>query len=337
MPGTSKHQVLRHGGIFIHEFRAHMLPYSTHFAASPGFGLGLRTTHYNEILAGPQRVDWFEILSENYMIPGGRPLAMLDAIRRDYPMVMHGVSMSIGTPQGPSNAYLADLKKLMQRVQPLWVSDHLCWTGVHGQNLHDLLPIPYTEESIGVIVSNIRRVQDVLGRQLVLENVSSYLNFACDTLNEWDFVAAIAEAADSLILLDVNNIYVSSVNHGFDPLTYLDAMPAHRIRQIHLAGHHHHGSHIIDTHDHPVADPVWDLYAEALRRFGPVASMIERDDHIPPLAELVAELDIARAIANKVLEPGSVPQAARPCPNLAQASLATPAPVRAENEHRESA
>ena len=269
--------------------------------ASPGFGLGLRTTHYNEILAARQPVDWFEILSENYMIPGGRPLAMLDAIRADYPVVMHGVSMSIGTPEGPSIEYLRELKKLMQRVQPLWVSDHLCWTGVHGNNMHDLLPLPYTEETLRIIVNNIRRVQDVLQRPLVLENVSSYLSFASDTLTEWDFVAAIAEESDSLILLDVNNIYVSSVNHGFDPLRYLNAIPQGRVQQIHLAGHHHHGSHIIDTHDHPVADPVWDLYAHALRRFGPVASMIERDDNIPPLPELIAELNIARRIAEKEL------------------------------------
>lgn len=265
--------------------------------ASPGFGLGLRTTHYNEILAAKQRVDWFEILSENYMVPGGRPLAMLDAIRADYPVVMHGVSMSIGTPQGPSPEYLRELKKLITRVQPLWVSDHLCWTGVHGKNMHDLYPLPYTEESVNVIVDNIRRVQDVLQRQLVLENVSSYLSFESDSLTEWDFVRTIAEESDSLILLDVNNVYVSSVNHGFNPLTYLNAIPKNRVQQIHLAGHHDHGTHIIDTHDHPVADPVWDLYRAALRRFGPVASMIERDDHIPPLAELVAELDIARRIA----------------------------------------
>lgn len=267
---------------------------------SPGFGLGLRTTHYNEILAARQPVDWFEILSENYMVPGGRPLAMLDAIRADYPMVMHGVSMSIGTPQGPTPEYLQQLKKLMQRIEPLWVSDHLCWTGVHGKNMHDLYPLPYTEESIAVIVQNVRRVQDALGRQLVLENVSSYLSFASDSMPEWEFVAAIAEQSDSLILLDVNNIYVSSVNHGFDPLTYLNAIPVDRVQQIHLAGHHNHGHYIIDTHDHPVADPVWDLYAQALRRFGPVASMIERDDNIPPLAELIAELDIARRIAAEV-------------------------------------
>jgi uncharacterized protein (UPF0276 family) len=266
----------------------------------PGFGLGLRPAHYNDILATPRAlsgVDWFEILSENYMVPGGKPLAMLDRIRWDYPMAMHGVSMSIGTPQGPSQDYLRELKKLMQRVQPLWVSDHLCWTGTHGTNMHDLFPLPYTEEAIAAVVRNVRRVQDVLERPLLLENVSSYLSFASDTLSEWDFVAAVAEESDSLILLDVNNVYVSSVNHGFDPLDYLDALPAHRVRQIHLAGHSVQQGCIIDTHDQPVSDPVWALYAEALRRFGPVATMIERDDNIPPFADLAYELRRARAYA----------------------------------------
>jgi len=267
---------------------------------APGFGLGLRTDHYAEILAAPAghfAIDWFEILSENYMVPGGKPLAMLDQIRRDYPLVMHGVSMSIGTPDGPSDEYLADLKRLMQRVEPLWMSDHICWTGVHGRNLHDLFPLPYTEETVKLVARNVRRVQEYLGRPLLLENVSSYVAFAGDTLKEWEFVSAIAEESDSLILLDVNNIYVSSVNHGFDPMQYLHAIPVERVQQIHLAGHTDHGDYIVDTHDHPVVDPVWDLYAAAVRRFGSVATMIERDDNIPPLAELVAELQVARNIA----------------------------------------
>ncbi|CAN7149639.1 MNIO family bufferin maturase [Duganella sp. LjRoot269] len=268
--------------------------------SSPGFGLGLRPAHYQEIIDAPSGghdIDWFEILSENYMVPGGKPLAMLDRIRWDYPMAMHGVSMSIGTPQGPSQDYLRELKKLMQRVQPLWVSDHLCWTGTHGTNMHDLFPLPYTEEAVATVVRNVKRVQDYLERPLLLENVSSYLSFESDTFQEWDFVAAVAEESDSLILLDVNNVYVSSVNHGFDPLVYLDALPGHRIQQIHLAGHSVQEGCIIDTHDREVSDPVWALYAEALRRFGPVATMIERDDNIPPLAELTAELRRARAFA----------------------------------------
>lgn len=267
---------------------------------SPGFGLGLRPAHYHDIIATPPAasgIDWFEILSENYMVPGGKPLAMLDRIRRDYPVVMHGVSMSIGTPQGPSDAYLRELKALMRRVEPLWVSDHLCWTGTHGTNMHDLFPLPYTEEAVATVVRNVRRVQDYLERPLLLENVSSYLSFESDTFHEWDFVAAVAEESDSLILLDVNNVYVSSVNHGFNPITYLDALPARRVQQIHLAGHSVQEGCIIDTHDQAVADPVWALYAQAVRRFGKVATMIERDDKIPPLSELSAELRRARALA----------------------------------------
>lgn len=272
---------------------------------SPGFGLGLRTDHYNDILAAPRGsldVDWFEVLSENYMVPGGKPLAMLDRICADYPVVMHGVSMSIGSQEGPSEEYLQQLKKLMQRVNPLWISDHLCWTGYNGKNMHDLFPIPYTEEAVRHVVRNVRRVQDYLERPILLENVSSYVAFKSDAMTEWEFVAAVAEEAGSLILLDVNNIYVSSVNHGFDPHAYLDGVPRDRVQQIHLAGHSNHGDHIIDTHDHPVVDEVWTLYADALRRFGPVATMIERDDHIPPLAELIEELQQARRIAADVLE-----------------------------------
>jgi len=273
---------------------------STKTVRSPGFGLGLRTPHYAEILAAPCSVDWFEILSENYMVPGGKPLAMLDQIRRDYPMVMHGVSMSIGSTDGPSQEYLTELKALMRRVEPLWVSDHLCWTGVHGRNLHDLYPLPYTEETVAHVVRHVKRVQDFLERPILLENVSSYVAFNGDTLKEWEFVTAVAEESDSLILLDVNNIYVSSVNHGFDPHQYLNAIPVERVQQIHLAGHSDHGDYIVDTHDQPIADPVWSLYADAVRRFGTVAAMIERDDNIPPLAELLEELQRVRAVATEL-------------------------------------
>jgi uncharacterized protein (UPF0276 family) len=226
---------------------------------------------------------------------------MLDLVRRDYPVVMHGVSMSIGTPEGPSEDYLRALKALAERVQPLWISDHLCWTGTHGKNMHDLFPLPYTEEAVDIVVRNVRRVQDYLERPLLLENVSSYLSFSADTLTEWDFVAAVAERSDSLILLDVNNVYVSSRNHGFDPMAYMRALPARRVQQMHLAGHSVQGATIIDTHDGPVCDPVWDLYAEALHLFGPVATMIERDDNIPPLADMAAELARARHLAHATL------------------------------------
>jgi uncharacterized protein (UPF0276 family) len=267
---------------------------------NPGFGLGLRTTHYADFMHAPQRVDWLEIVSDNYLVPGGKPLHFLDTLRSQYPMVMHGVAMSIGSVAGPDAAYLQGIKALMQRVQPLWVSDHLCFTGMGGQHLHDLLPLPYTDEALRTVVQHIQQVQDVLGRRLVVENVSSYLQYKASTMEEAQFLSAMAQEADCLLLLDVNNVYVSSVNHGFDARAFIDALPAHRIQQLHLAGHHDHGTHIVDTHDHPVADPVWQLYEHTSRRLGPVATMIERDDHIPPLPELIAELDIARSIAKRV-------------------------------------
>jgi uncharacterized protein (UPF0276 family) len=265
------------------------------------FGLGLRTAHYSEFLAGPQRVDWLEIISDNYLVEGGKPLAMLDAIREQYPMVMHGVCLSIGAIGGPDPAYLARLAELARRVQPMWMSDHLCWTGVHGRHLHDLLPLPYTEEALRVVVDNVRRVQDVLGRRILLENVSSYLEFDASTMSEAQFLSAVCEEADCWLLLDLNNVHVSAVNHGWDAQAFVRALPAQRIRQIHLAGHTDHGDHLVDTHDHPVADPVWALYHDTLQRLGPVPTMIERDDHIPPLAELIAELDIARDISARAL------------------------------------
>lgn len=271
-------------------------------ASNPGFGLGLRTAHYSALLAEPGRVDgvdWLEIISDNYLVPGGKPLQMLDAISARYPLAMHGVSLSIGSVAGPDPAYLQRIKALADRVQPLWISDHLCWTGVHGRHLHDLLPLPYTDEALDVVVRNVQRVQDTLGRQLVLENVSSYVEYSASQMPEWEFVRAVCERADCRLLLDLNNIHVSAVNHGFDALAYLHAMPADRIQQIHLAGHSDHGDHLIDTHDQPVADPVWALYRAALQRFGAVPTMIERDDHIPPLAELVTELGIARRIASE--------------------------------------
>ena len=262
-----------------------------------GFGLGLRTQHYEAIRAERPAIDWFEIISENYLVPGGRPLDYLDRIRADYPMAMHGVSLSIGSDDPLDRDYLRRIAALAKRVEPAWISDHLCWTGVGGRNMHDLLPLPYDEATLDHVVERIGQVQDALGRRLVLENVSSYVTYRRSTMPEWDFLAAVARRADCLILLDVNNIYVSAFNHDFDPLAYLDAIPAERVQQIHLAGHEDNGSHIIDTHDHPVIDPVWRLYGEAIRRCGPVSTMIERDDNIPPLGELVAELEQARAIA----------------------------------------
>jgi uncharacterized protein len=264
------------------------------------FGLGLRPEHYEEIAASPGKVSWFEALSENYMVPGGKPLHWLDTLRRDYPMALHGVSLSIGSIDPLDRAYLDALKTLIDRVEPMWVSDHLCFTGLRGINMHDLLPLPYTDEALDHVAERVMRVQDHLGRRLVLENVSSYVTYAASELTEWDFIAALAQRADCEILLDVNNIYVSAFNHEFDAHAFLHAMPAARVRQFHLAGHLHKGSHIIDTHDHPIVPDVWDLYAEAVRLFPGVPTMIERDADIPPYSELLAELDIARDIAGRV-------------------------------------
>ena len=265
--------------------------------APASFGLGLRSAHYSDFLGGAPQVDWLEIISDNYMVPGGKPLAMLDAIRAHYPMVMHGVSLSIGSVQGPDPDYLKRLAALARRVQPLWLSDHLCWTSVHGHQLHDLLPLPYTEEALRVVVRNVQQTQDALGQRILLENVSSYLEFDDSQMSEWQFLREVCVQADCLLLLDINNIHVSAVNHGFDALSYLRQVPADRVRQIHLAGHTDHGDHLVDTHDQPVAPAVWTLYRQALEMLGPVPTMIERDDHIPPLTELLAELDIAREVA----------------------------------------
>ena len=265
-----------------------------------GYGLGLRTVHYETILDELPAVDWFEVLSENYLVPGGKPLHYLDRIREHYPMVMHGVSLSIGSSDPLNWDYLRQLKELAGRIQAEWISDHLCWTGLNGKNMHDLLPLPYTEDAIKHVVDRVGQVQDFLGRRILLENVSSYVTYTQSEINEWDFLRTIAERADCLILLDINNIYVSSFNHEFDPLEYMKGIPVERVQQFHLAGHNNHGNYIIDTHDEPIIDPVWELYAKALQRFGPVSAMIERDDKIPPLAELVTELEHARRIGNTV-------------------------------------
>lgn len=264
---------------------------------NPGFGLGLRTVHYEDILATRPHVDWFEALSENYMVSGGKPLYYLDRIRAEYPVVLHGVSMSIGSSDPLDLEYLKELKALADRIEPAWMSDHLCWTGIARRNMHDLLPLPYTREAVDHVAARIRQVQDYLGRRILIENVSSYVSFERSEMTEWEFLREIAERADCLILFDVNNVYVSGFNHGFDPHEYIDALPGQRIQQIHLAGHSNCGTHIIDTHDAPVIDEVWKLYSYAIEAFGPIATMIERDDHIPELDVLVAELDQARALA----------------------------------------
>ena len=265
-----------------------------------GFGLGLRPEHYETVVDENPAVDWFEIITENYLVPGGKPLYYLDKIRERYPMVMHGVSMSIGSTDPLDWTYLQNVKNLSQRVKPKWISDHLCWTGIQNKNMHDLLPIPYTKEAIHHIVERIQQIQDFLGQRILLENVSSYVTYKDSAMTEWDFLREISCRADCLILLDVNNIYVSAINHEFDPLDYIKAMPRDRVYQIHLAGHSDKGDYRIDTHDADIIDPVWDLYKETLNHLGPVSTMIERDDNIPPLAELLTELNHARVLASQV-------------------------------------
>jgi uncharacterized protein (UPF0276 family) len=259
-----------------------------------GFGLGLRPVHFQDFLTRTVPVDFVELISENFMVEGGRPLHMLDKVRERHPVILHGVSMSIGSSDGLDRDYLARLRRLADRVDPLWVSDHLCWTGTGGFNSHDLLPLPYSEESLTVVCANVAQAQDALGRPLLIENPSSYVTFRASEMSEWDFLAELSRRSGCELLLDVNNIFVSASNHGFDAGAYLDAVPFERVRQIHLAGHSQGKTMLIDTHDHPVPAPVWALYEEACRRAGPVATMIERDDDIPPLDELLAELDIAR-------------------------------------------
>ena len=255
-----------------------------------GFGVGLRTEHYAAFESEPQtRVDWLEILSENYMVPGGAPLWHLDRIRRDFPLVMHGVSLNIGGSDPLNRDYLRDLKALVHRVQPGWVSDHLCWTGTQGMNMHDLLPVPYTEGSLRHVTDRIQRVQDFLGRRLVIENPSTYVAFAADQMPEWEFVGEMLRRADCELLLDVNNVYVSSRNHDFDPHEYLRSIPHDRVLQFHLAGHTDRGTHCIDTHDGRVVDRVWELYREAVGLTGGAATLLEWDAKIPTFDEVHAE------------------------------------------------
>jgi uncharacterized protein (UPF0276 family) len=263
-----------------------------------GFGLGLRPVYYREILETKPPVDWFEVISENFMVEGGNPLSILERIRADYPIVLHGVSMSIASTAPLDFDYLHTLKNLADRFQPAFVSDHLCWTGVHGVNLHDLLPVPYTAEALGHVVERIRCVQDFLGRRIALENVSTYVTFAESEMDEWTFVKEVAERADCWLLLDVNNVFVSGFNHDFEPGEFIESIDAERVVQFHLAGHSDQGTHLIDTHDEPVSPEVWALFGEAWKRFGPVSVMIERDDKFPPFPELLAELDHARRIAD---------------------------------------
>lgn len=266
-----------------------------------GIGVGLRLPHVDSIVEHHPRVDWFEIISENYMVPGGRQMANLARVLERYRLVQHGVSLSIGGPGPLDRDYLRRVKDLARRTGTPWVSDHLCWTGAHGVDLHDLLPLPYTAEAVRHVAARAREVQDFLETRLVLENVSSYLTYTQSEMTEWEFLSAVAEEADCGILLDVNNIYVSAYNHGLDAAAYVDGVPHRRVVQIHLAGHTNYGKYIIDTHSDHVIDPVWDLYRRALRRTGPVSTLIEWDDDIPPLETLLAEAEKARAVRDEVI------------------------------------
>jgi len=274
-----------------------------------GFGVGLRADHYDDILSGPRRIDWFEAISENYIDSGGRPLHVLERVRRDYPVALHGVALSIGSADPLNRQYLCNLRTLVQRIEPVLVTDHLCWTGVEGRGLYDLLPLPYTEEALAHVVRRVRQVQDWLGRRILLENPSTYIQFRHSVFTEWDFLAAVAEAADCGILLDVNNVYVSAYNHGFDPVRYLDAIPPARVGQMHLAGFTDMGTYLFDTHNTPVSEPVWRLYAYAIERFGMVSTLVEWDADIPGFERVCAEAEHARSIAEEIDEDGTTAHA----------------------------
>lgn len=267
-----------------------------------GFGLGLRSPHIDTVLERRPHVDWFELITENYLAPGGRPRAILHKIREHYPVVLHGLSFNIGSREAPDMVYLQQLKALIEDIQPAWVSDHICWTGLHGKTSHDLLPIAYNPQTLDQVADKVSRIQDVLQQTVVLENPSIYVQFRSADMPEPEFINRLCRRTGCRLLLDVNNVYVSSFNLGLDPVQQILALDRDIVQQFHLAGHTHHGDHIIDTHDHPVSDPVWELYAEACGHFGETATLLERDDHIPPLDELMRELDQARRLQQQTLQ-----------------------------------
>lgn len=266
-----------------------------------GHGVGLRSVHFPEVSDGTARVDWFEAVSENFMIRGGRPLRILDQARQLAPVVLHGVSLSLGSTDPVSDAYLDDLAALIARIEPAWISDHLCWGSSGGHYAHDLLPLPYTEEALAHVVTRVDCIQERLGRQILIENVSSYLTYVQSAMPEWEFLSEVARRSDCGLLLDVNNVYVSAANHGFDASAYIAGVPPDRIGQIHLAGHSDQGTHLLDTHDRPVRSEVWELYRETVARLGRVSTLVEWDEHIPAWTKLIAEAERARAIECDVL------------------------------------
>jgi uncharacterized protein (UPF0276 family) len=280
-----------------------------------GHGIGLRPPHYAEVVESHPPVDWFEVITENFMVAGGNPRHVLRQVRARYPVVLHGVSLSIGSVDPIDEAYLTGLAALADEIEPAWISDHLCWSSFGGHTGHDLWPLPFTEEALDHVVRRVQAVQERLRRPILIENVSSYLEFAHSTLPEWEFLSEVARRADCGLLLDVNNVFVSAHNHGFEAAEFLAGIPVERVKQIHLAGHRDEGTHLLDTHDHAVCDGVWALYRAAVRRFGAVPTIIERDDDIPPLAAVLAESRQAAAIEAEVL-------AARPASAEARSHVA---------------
>lgn len=269
--------------------------------AITGFGLGLRHQHMDAVLDEKPSLDWFEVISENVMSPGGFFVSGLEKIRKDYPIVFHGVSMSIGSTDPLNQEYLSALKQAILRFEPSWVSDHLCWTGVGSKNTHDLLPVALTEQTLTHISERILMVQEYLGQPLVIENPSSYVSFVDDEISEWDFLVELCNRSGCYLLLDVNNVYVSSFNHGFDAWQYISSLPKERIKQIHLAGHRQKETVIVDTHDESITDDVFALYEKTISHFGMIPTMIERDDNIPPLSDLLDELQVVREVASRAL------------------------------------
>ena len=286
-----------------------------------GFGLGLRAEHYDDVLGKRPSVDWFEVVTENFMDTGGRPLDVLESVRRDFPVALHGVSLSIGSADPLDDAYLTNLRALADRIAPVLVTDHLCWTGVDGRSIYDLLPVPYTEETLDYVAGRVGQVQDRLGRRILLENASTYIEYRCSQIPEAEFLASLAERADCGILLDVNNVFVTSTNHGLDPHAYIDTIPTERVGQFHLAGFTDMGGYLFDTHSAPVCDEVWSLYRHAVRRFGAGSTLVEWDAEIPSFERLRAESERARSVAAEVEatagdpsapgEPGAVEGATR--------------------------
>jgi uncharacterized protein len=272
-----------------------------------GHGIGLRPPHYAEVVDETPPIDWFEVITENFMVAGGNPRRVLRRVRERYPVVLHGVSLSLGSVDPLDDRYLDELAALAAETEPAWISDHLCWSSYGGHTGHDLWPLPLTEESLAHVVARVEAVQERLKRRILIENVSSYLEYRHSTMPEWEFLAELGRRADCGLLLDVNNVFVSAHNHGFDADAFLAGVPADRVKQIHLAGHRDEGTHLLDTHDHPVSNGVWALYRSAVVRFGAVSTLIERDDDIPPMEQVIAESRQAAAIEADAL--GAAPRA----------------------------